>query len=123
MRSASRRGQSGEGKIGFFLALVVLAAGVFVASRLIPVKVKTYQFADYMREEAQRTAWSKDEAGLQKHLLEKARSLGLPINEKNLKIVIGTGEIQVAARYEIPVDLGVKTYVWKFDQQERAPLF
>jgi len=116
-------GQRGEGRIAFVLALIVVGAGVFVAVRLIPVKVRTYQFADYMREEAQRTAWNKDEVLLEKHLLEKARMLDLPITEKNLKITVGGGEISVAARYDIPVDLGVKIYIWKVDQKERAPLF
>ena len=121
--TARRFGARGEGRIAFIFALIILVAAVFVAARLIPVKVKAYQFADYMRDEAQRTAWTKDDETLKKHLLEKARMLDLPITEENLKVIIGGGEIVVSARYEIPVDLGVKTYVWHFDQQERAPLF
>jgi hypothetical protein len=118
-----RWNQEGKGRIGFLLSLFVFAGAIFVAAKLIPVKVRTYQFADYMRDEAQRTAWNKEEAVLRKHLLDKARMLDLPISDKNIDIKIGSGEIRVQARYEVPVDLLVQRFVWKFDQQERAPLF
>jgi hypothetical protein len=118
-----RGDQRGEGRVGFFIALIIFAIVVFLGVKFIPVKVKSYQFSDFMRDEARRAAWSRDESKLQKLLIQKARSLDLPITEKNLKVVRGGGQIVVSATYEVPIDLAVTTYVWRFDQEERAPLF
>jgi len=123
MRDGILRRQRGKGRFGFIIAVLIVAAAVYVAVKLVPVKVRTYQFADFMREEAQRAAWNKNEQTLREHLLEKAAMLGLPVTAKNLQIKMGGGEIRVSARYEVPVDLMVTTYVWKVDQEERAPLF
>ncbi len=123
MRNGTLRCERGKGRFGFIISVLILAAAVFVAAKLVPVKVKTYQFADYMREEAQRAAWNKNEQTLRARLLDKAETLGLPVTEKNLQIKMGGGEIRVSARYEVPVDLIVTTYVWRLDQEERAPLF
>ena len=125
-KSNHRRGilnQRGDGRIGAILAILVAGAAVFTAMQIIPARVRAYEFGDYMREEAQKAAWSKDEVLLKKHIIEKARLLELPVNEKNLVVEFAPGEIRVSAKYELSVDLKVTKYVMKFEPHERAPLF
>jgi hypothetical protein len=116
-------GERGDGRVGLILTIIVVSASVFAAVKIIPAKMRAYEFGDYIREEAQKAAWSKDEALLRKHILEKARSLELPVNDKNLKVEFAPGEIRVSADYQLTVDLKVTKYTMTFQPQERAPLF
>ena len=40
----------GEGRIGLIISLALLLAGVYTAYVLIPIKVRTYEFYDAMRD-------------------------------------------------------------------------
>ncbi len=115
--------QRGDSRITLVLTLVIVAYAIFAATKIIPVRVASYEFADYLREEAQKAAWTRDEKVLRAHILEKARLLELPVTDKNLKIEFAGGDIRVSADYQIPVDLKLTTWVMQFSPRERAPLF
>ena len=122
MRSQS--GMRGAGKIGCLLWLAVLALIGYFLYKVIPVKVATSTFYDFMQEEAAFGS-IREPKQLMLELLAKARELELPITEENLKIKRTRENITIEAHYVITVDFfnGWKKYVWKFDQVVSRPTF
>jgi hypothetical protein len=117
------RGTRGEGRIGCILWLAVLALIGYGLYKIIPVKIATSTFYDFMQEEAAFGS-VRDPKQLQKELLLKARELDIPVTEDNLTIKRTRENITIEAHYEITVEFfGWKKYVWKFDQVVSRPTF
>jgi len=122
MRSA--RGMRGAIKIGCILWLALLGVCAHMAYVIIPVKVKTSTFYDFMQEEAAFGS-IRDVKQLQKELMAKAKELDVPLDEDNLKINRTRADISIEAHYSITLEFfnGWKKYVWKFDQVVNRPTF
>ena len=120
----STRGMRGAIKIGCILWLAVLALLVHGAYVIIPVKVKTSTFYDFMQEEAAFGS-IRDIKQLEKELIAKAKELDVPVNEDNLTIKRTRENILIEAHYSITLEFfsGWKKYVWKFDQVVNRPTF
>ena len=56
-------------------------------------------------------------------IVVKAKELEIPLDKKNLRLDRTPSEMIITARYQLPIDLKVTTYVYEFDVKERAPLF
>ena len=120
----SRRGMRGGIKIGCILWLAVLGVLAHMAYVIIPVKVKTSTFYDFMQEEAAFGS-IRDIKQLEKELVAKAKELDVPVNEDNLTIKRTRENILIEAHYSITIEFfsGWKKYVWKFDQVVNRPTF
>jgi hypothetical protein len=117
------RGTRGEGRIGCILWLAVLALIGYGLYKIIPVKIATSTFYDFMQEEAAFGS-IRDIKQLQKELLAKAKELDIPVTEENLTIKRTRESITIEAHYEITVEFfGWKKYIWKFDQVVARPTF
>jgi hypothetical protein len=118
------RGTRGSGRIGCILWLAVLALIGYGLYKIIPVKIATSTFYDFMQEEAAFGS-IRDIKQLNKELLAKAKELDIPVTEENLTIKRTRESITIEAHYEITIDFfnGWKKYVWKFDQVVSRPTF
>lgn len=118
------RGTRGEGRIGCFLWLGVLAVIAYGAYKIIPVKIATSTFYDFMQEEAAFGS-IRDPKQLKLELLAKARELNLPIKEENLTIKRTRENITIEAHYEITIEFfdGWKKWIWKEDPVVSRPTF
>lgn len=114
----------GSGKLGCIVWLAVLALIGYGLYKIIPVKIATSTFYDFLQEEAS-FASIRNVPQLQKEILAKAKELDLPVTEENLKIKRSRESITIEAHYEITIDFfnGWKKYVWKFDQVVERPTF
>jgi len=118
------RGEQGEGKAGFLICLVILIAGIYVAWVLIPIKVKTYEFKDAMRDQARYGAvHTKRIEIVHERLMKKARRLGIPLKAEDLKIERDGGTFVITAQYAVPVDLTLYKTKWEYKERETAPIF
>lgn len=113
----------GEGRIGLLISLALLLAGVYSAYVLIPIKVRTYEFYDAMREEARFGAVRRRDQIVHDRLMKKARQLKIPLKGENLEITRDGGQYIVVAHYTIPVDLAVYKTEWVYHERATAPLF
>ena len=120
----STRGMRGAIKIGCILWLAIVGVLAHMAYVIIPVKVKTSTFYDFMQEEAAFGS-IRDVKQLQKELIAKAKELDVPVNEDNLKINRTRADISIEAHYTITLEFfnGWKKYEWKFDQVVNRPTF
>lgn len=113
----------GEGRVGLFISLALLIAGVYSAYILIPIKVKTYEFYDAMRSEARFGAVRNRDNVVHDRLMKKARQLKIPLKAENLEIKRDGGQYIVTAHYTIPVDLAIYKTDWVYHERAVAPLF
>ena len=118
-----RNRERGEGRIGFLISLIVLGVAIFLGAKIIPVRITAYEFKDTLREEARYAAVRNDDKTVADRIMQKAEELEIPLKRKNLKLKRTTGEITISAQYEHPIDLKVTTYIYRFDEKEKAPLF
>ena len=120
----STRGMGGSAKFGCIIWLTILGLLVYCGYKIIPVKVATSTFYDFMQEEAAFGS-IRDIKQLQKELIAKAKELELPVNEDNLTIKRTRADITIEAHYTMTIEFfnGWKKYVWKFDQVVNRPTF
>jgi len=118
-----RRSQKGEGRLGFFVAVALVGALAFAGVKIIPVRISAYEFHDVLREECRFAAVRDTNEAVADRIMDKAKSLDIPLQRKDLQLTRTTGEMIINASYEQPIDLKVTTYVYRFNATERAPLF
>jgi hypothetical protein len=105
-----RTAETGAGRIKTILSLAFLAFVIFVGIKVIPVYVSNYELADYIREQTPFWLTSRDSAdSIQKHILDKAQDLGLPVTPDQVKVTAPGNFVNVAIDYTVPVNLVVYT--------------
>ena len=118
-----RTAERGDGRIGFLISLVLLGIGVFVFAKVVPVRVNAYEFRDFIQEECRFAATRNKDEEIRKRIFDKAKDLKLPLEKKNFRMERTSSEMIIFAKYEQTIDLKFTTYVYKFNHEERAPLF
>ena len=118
-----RHGERGEGRVGALIALAVVGIAIFLGVKIIPVRVAAYEFRDFCEQECRYAAVRKHDEQVRKRILEKAEELEIPLDPKRLKLERTRSEMIVTASYEQPIDLKVYTYVYRYEVNERAPLW
>jgi hypothetical protein len=117
-----RRGELGEGQMGCVIGLIVLALGVFVAWKMVPVKVKAAEVRQVVVDEA-KSAGTHNDKVIMGNILAKAREDKLPISEENVKITRANSEITVEVNYVVPIEFPGYTYQWHINHTATNPIF
>ena len=117
----SRR-EKGEGQLGCIVGLIVLALGVFIAWKMIPVKVKAAEVRQVVVDEA-KSAGTHNDKVIMGNILAKAREDNMPITEDNVKIRRGNNEITVELNYVVPIEFPGYTYQWHINNTATNPIF
>ena len=106
------KNQRGSGRIGVFIWLVLIVAGIFVATRTIPKRINVLSFHDYCEEQTRFAAASRNytENQLRKDVLGKAKELEIPINPKKIGYLKRKNEIVLTIEHEVTFD--VEVYEW-----------
>lgn len=118
----NHRGQRGESNAGCLFGLIVLALAIFLAYKMIPVKVKAADLKQTVTDEAKMAGTHRDDV-IMNQILAKARELNLPIGEENVKINRTAGEITVDVEYDVPVDFPGKVWNWHQHITAQNPIF
>lgn len=114
---------AGSGRVGCFIWLALLAITVFVATKVVPVKMKTSEFYDAMQEQAQFGS-IKGDAAIQAELYRKAQELQIPLKKDEIVVRRDMGYVYVEVHYQLPVEFPIYgTYVWREDRKVSRPLF
>jgi hypothetical protein len=112
----------GEGKLGCFLWLVVLALAMLIAWKAIPVKLASAQLYDYMDDQARFGARTSSEV-LKARIVNRAKQLEIPLLPKNVKVQKAGGVIRMECRYTAPVNVLGFTYDWEFELEVDRQIF
>lgn len=117
----SRR-ERGEGQLGCLVGLIILAVAIFVAWKMIPVKVRAAELRQMVVDEA-KSAGTHNDGRIRDFILNKARENDLPVTEDNIKIVRAHGEITVDVDYVVPIEFPGFTYKWHLHHRAQNPIF
>ena len=117
----SRR-ERGEGNLGCLFGLILLAAALFVAYKMIPVKVKNAELRQVITDEAKSAGTHRD-GQIMETILAKAREDNLPVTEDDVKINRANSEITVEVDYTVPVEFPGYTYQWHIHHVAQNPIF
>lgn len=115
-------GSRGEGKLGFLIAIIVVAAAIFAGSKFVPVYVAAYDLKDTLRREVQGASMKNDKQ-IVATILEKAQELKLPIGPKNVEVKRTNAKFTLRVHFTKDLDLALFTYTYRFDEKQTAPLF
>ena len=120
-RSSGQRGAVGIGCVVWLVILIIVG---YCLMQIVPVKIRTSNFYDFMQEEAGFGS-IKNLDQLQKEILAKAKELDIPVTKENLTLKRSREAITIEAHYELPVEFfgGAYKYIWKFDQVVVRPTF
>src|SRR5688572_1894928 len=116
------RSQRGEGQLGCVFGLLLLLAAIFVAYKMIPIKVKAAELRGEVVNEAKAAGMHSDQR-IAATIIKKANDLGLPVSADNVKIRRGNNDITVDVQYIVPVEYPGFTYQWKFHHRAENPIF
>lgn len=122
MHLTRRSLQKGEGTFGCVLWSLVLVIIVMIAWKMVPIKVATAEFHDFMDDQA-KVAGNRSAAAIRKAIMHKARELDLPIDPKELVVEHDRKVIKMQVSYTIPVEFPGYTYYWDFEYAEKFPIF
>jgi hypothetical protein len=120
MRTSRR--ERGEGQMGCLFSLIVLAIAIFVAWKLIPIKVKAAEVRQTVVDEA-KSAGSHDDSRIKGAILRMASQNSLPVTEDSIKIVRPANEIIIDVNYTVPVEFPGFTYQWHINHHQQNPVF
>jgi len=117
-----RRGERGEGKLGCLFGLIMLAAAVMVAYKMIPVKVRAAELRQTIVDEARSAGTHKDKQ-IRKAIMARAKELDLPLEDENLIISRVNEFIRIKATYTVPIEFPGYTYQWHLKNNAENPIF
>jgi hypothetical protein len=118
-----RSDQRGEGRFSFFLTAAVFVVMVFAGVKYVPVRIDAYTFKDTLREEARYASIHRNDDAIKERILDEADVLEIPLDPDNLTIRRTRSQVIISAKYDVPIDFIVTTYVYKFRHEQKAPLF
>ena len=117
----SRR-EAGEGQIGCLVGLVLLLIAIFIAWKVIPIKVRAADLRQTVVDEA-KSAGTHNNAQITKYILAKAQDVDLPVTEDNIKINRRQNDITVDVDYTVPIEFPGYTYIWHINHHAENPIF
>lgn len=117
-----KQSERGEGRLGCLVGLILLLVAGLIAYKMIPVKVKSADMRDTVKDYAKSAGQFRDRE-IVAAILKKAEQLDLPITEDNVEVTRGGGNIKVVVDYEVPIVFPGYTYNWHFNHTAENPIF
>ena len=105
---SARRGQRGEGKLKAIIYTLILAAGVFIAIRAVPIYVAEYQLKDKMNEQARFAIINRySEDQIKDIIFKVVQDLDIPAKRDDIKVANTGRGLEISVQYTVPLDLMV----------------
>ncbi len=120
--STSGASQVGEGKLKAIIYTLILAAGVYVAVKIVPVYVANYQLKDKITEQARFSVVNRyPEEQVRDTIFKVIQDLDIPAKREDIKVVTTNHGLQISVAYSVPVDFGVYKTDLNFEPSSEAP--
>ena len=114
--------ERGEGQMGCLFGLALLAIAVFIAYKMVPIKVRAAELRQEVIDQAKAGGMRGDDRILAA-ILRKAQDENLPVTEDNVQIHRTANTISVDVDYVVPVDFPGYKYQWQFHHHAENPMF
>ncbi|HSP34422.1 MAG TPA: hypothetical protein VLU46_08910 [Thermoanaerobaculia bacterium] len=114
--------QRGESQFGCLLGLVFLAVAIFVAYKIIPVKIRAAEIRQETIDQAKAAGMRGDDKIIYA-ITQKAEENHIPLTSDNIIIRRGANDIQIDVDYTVSIDFPGYKYNWHFHHTAANPLF
>lgn len=114
--------ERGEGQFGCVVALLLLLAAIFVAYKMVPIKVKAAELRGEVIDEA-KNGGTRNDSTIIKTILNTASRLNLPVQKEDIEIHRSAHDIRIRVEYVVPIEFPGFTYEWKFRHEAENPIF
>ena len=120
-------GSAGRATVSGILTILIVAAGVYIGMKMIPVRARAFQFDDAVQQQAlAASAQLRQPTSMEirARLMTRARQLGLPLHDRDLRVEVrGTSHLTIEAEYVVPIEfIGGYVYAWRFRSAYDGPL-
>jgi hypothetical protein len=106
--------ERGVGFLKTLVVLLILAAAVYIAIKVVPAFVNNFQLEDAMKTEARFAAVGRKPAEeVRDAIYRKVRELGIPARRDDIQVVSSGVGLRIGLRYTVVVDL--PGYQWKLE--------
>lgn len=116
------RREAGEGQAGCLVGVIILLAAIFVAYKIVPIKVKCADLRQTIVDEA-KSAGSHGDDQIRKQILAKAQYSNLPVTEDNITIDRTGNLIRIDVDYTVPIVFPGYTLQWHEHHHAENPIF
>ena len=118
----SARSQRGEGKLKAIIYTLILAAGVYVCIKIVPVYVANYELKDKITEQARFSVVNRyPEDQVRDTIFKVIQDLDIPAKREDIKVVTTNHGLQISVSYTVPVDFWVYKTDLTFTPSSEAP--
>ena len=114
--------ERGESNFGCLVGLIFLVIALFIAYKVIPVKVKNAELRGVIVDESKSAGTHSDER-IRQFILAKAYEDNLPLTADDISIKRSSNSITVNVTYTIPIQFPGYTYNWHIEQHVENPIF
>jgi hypothetical protein len=114
--------ERGEGQMGCLFGLALLAIAIFIAYKMVPVKVRAAELRQEVVDQSKAGGMRSDDR-IMAAILRKAQDENLPVTEDNVHINRTANTISVDVDYVVPVDFPGYKYQWQFHHHAENPMF
>lgn len=115
--------ERGEGQLGCIIGLLVFLSALFIAYKMIPVKVRAAELRQEVVDEA-KAAGMRRGGEITANILRRAEELDLPLSKEDIVIAKSSGMIRIDVSYTVPVEFpGGYVYQWNFNHRAENPIF
>ena len=123
MNEIYREHELGSARIKFILVLAVIACGVFVAYKAIPIAYQAYIFKDFMQNRVELAAAQGHEAiWVRDQLAKSLPDYNIP-NDALITPANRNGRVEVRVQYTQRIEFPGYTYDYLFDHTARSTAF
>jgi hypothetical protein len=116
------RWQRGEGQFGCLVGLVLVLIGLFIAYKIVPVKVRAAELRQEVVDQA-KSAGMRGDDKIMAAILRKAEDNNLPVSAEKVTIRRTQNAISIDVDYNVPVVFPGYTYNMEFHHHAENPLF
>jgi len=114
--------ERGEGNFGCLVGLIVMLIGIFIAYKMIPVKIKAAELREVVQDEA-KSAGTHGDDRIRAAILAKAKENNLPVTDEDITIQRTNTEISLDVNYVVPIVFPGYTYNWHIHHYQKNPIF
>ena len=116
-RRARERSEAGAITFSGVLLILVVAAILFAAFKLLPPYVDNYRLQDSLENIARTATYSSTatDTDIRKQVREEARLIGVPLDDKQIAVQKQGTEVNISVRYGLTVDLLVRQVDLEFN--------
>ncbi len=114
--------QRGEGQFGCLVGLALVLIGLFIAYKIVPVKIRAAELRQEVVDQAKSAGMRGDDKILAA-ILKRAEDNKLPVTAENVSIHRSQNAISVDVDYTVPIAFPGYTYNMEFHNHAENPLF